>query len=73
MTAKKDFSNTLYDILADPVEEDNVAQDHRSKVGRLSKLLLAWRAGLAESPIETETGSLSYPWPEEAGKKKART
>jgi len=53
----------LYDIPNDPMEVDNVADNHPDVVSRLADKLLAWDAELPEAPVEPEAGNNAYPWP----------
>lgn len=54
----------LYDILADPTEVDNVADQNPPIVRRLSEMLLKWQATLSPGPVENVAGSNAYPWPQ---------
>ena len=53
----------LYDIFNDPTELDNVANQYKNLVNKLSRQLLKWQATLPLSPIENVAGSNTYPWP----------
>ena len=53
----------LYDIVNDPTELDNVADQYKSLVNKLSRQLLKWQATLPSGPIENVAGSNAYPWP----------
>jgi N-acetylgalactosamine-6-sulfatase len=54
----------LYDIPADPSEQDNLSDKHPVIVARLAEKSLAWQKTLLESPIEPATGRNGYPWPQ---------
>jgi N-acetylgalactosamine-6-sulfatase len=53
----------LYDILADPAEQNNLAGQHAGIVARLSAQALAWQQTLPPGPIEPAAGQNNYPWP----------
>ena len=53
----------LYDIVNDPTELDNIADQHADLVNKLSKKLLKWQATLPPGPVENVAGSNAYPWP----------
>ena len=53
----------LYDIVHDPGERDNVANEHPQLVESLAKKLLAWNATLPESPIDPQAGQADWPMP----------
>jgi hypothetical protein len=53
----------LYDIVNDPTELDNVANQHTGVVNKLSQQLLNWQKTLPPGPVEEVSGSNSYPWP----------
>jgi N-acetylgalactosamine-6-sulfatase len=53
----------LYDIVNDPTELDNVANQHSGLVSKLSKKLLKWQTTLPPGPVEQVAGSNAYPWP----------
>jgi hypothetical protein len=53
----------LYDIVNDPTELDNVADQHPDIVKKLSRQLLKWQKTLPSGPIEEVAGSNAYPWP----------
>ena len=53
----------LYDIFNDPTELDNVANQYKSLVNKLSRQLLKWQATLPPGSIENVAGSNAYPWP----------
>jgi arylsulfatase A-like enzyme len=53
----------LYDIPADPMELNNVADEHADVVARMRKAVLAWYKTLPEAPADPSAGSNAYPWP----------
>jgi len=53
----------LYDIVNDPTELDNVANQHTGIVNKLSQQLLNWQKTLPPGPVEEVAGSNAYPWP----------
>ena len=53
----------LYDIVNDPTELDNVANQNAGLVNKLSQKLLKWQATLPPGPVEDAAGSNAYPWP----------
>lgn len=55
----------LYNIIADPGERDNIANEHPDQVAALKKELLEWYATLPESPIEPIAGQAPWRWPGE--------
>jgi len=57
----------LYDIPADPMEVDNLADANQGIVIKMSEHLLAWHAALPKSPIAPNAGAIAYPWPEASG------
>jgi len=55
----------LYDIPADPSEQNNLAAQHAELVARLAQRALAWQKTLPEGPVEPAAGKNDYPWPKE--------
>jgi len=55
----------LYNIPADPGEQDNVADEHPEIVERLAKQVLAWQKTLPPGLVEPSAGKNDYPWPAE--------
>lgn len=55
----------LYDILADPGEQNNLAGQHPDVVKRLGDRVLAWHATLPKGPLDPGAGKNDYPWPKE--------
>jgi N-acetylgalactosamine-6-sulfatase len=53
----------LYHIPSDPMELDNVADEHPDLVRDLSERVLAWQATLPDGPVDADAGSNAYPWP----------
>ncbi|MHC4725947.1 MAG: sulfatase family protein [Planctomycetota bacterium] len=53
----------LYDIVKDPTELDNVADQYPNIVKKLSQQLLKWQKTLPPGPVEEVAGSNAYPWP----------
>ncbi len=53
----------LYDILKDPTELDNLADQHPDIVKKLSQQVLEWQKTLPPGPIDQTAGSDAYPWP----------
>lgn len=53
----------LYDIPADPMELNNLAEGHPETVEPMSRDVLAWQATLPPGPIHGSAGSNAYPWP----------
>ncbi|MFA5058506.1 MAG: sulfatase-like hydrolase/transferase [Opitutaceae bacterium] len=56
----------LYDMDADPGEQDNLASQHPDLVARLSAQALAWQKTLPPGVIEPGAGKCDYPWPKAA-------
>jgi arylsulfatase A-like enzyme len=54
----------LFHIPGDPMELNNLAQQHPHRVEEMTEALLAWHADLPEGPISPSAGSNAYPWPE---------
>ncbi len=53
----------LYDVVADPGEYQNEAEDHPEIVERLAAEVLAWQKTLPPGMIEEAAGKNDYPWP----------
>ncbi|KPK37870.1 MAG: hypothetical protein AMJ65_13640 [Phycisphaerae bacterium SG8_4] len=53
----------LYDIVSDPTELDNVADQNPAIVRKLSERLLRWHKSLPAGPVDDVAGSNAYPWP----------
>jgi N-acetylgalactosamine-6-sulfatase len=53
----------LYDIVNDPTEVDNLANQYPKVAEKLSKKVLAWRKTLPPGPCYRTAGSNEYPWP----------
>ncbi|MHC4432478.1 MAG: sulfatase family protein [Planctomycetota bacterium] len=53
----------LYDIVSDPTELDNVADQNPEVVRELSERLLKWQKTLPAGPFDDAAGSNAYPWP----------
>jgi len=53
----------LYDIGNDPTELDNLADQNREIVGKLSEKVLEWQKTLPPGPMDAAAGSNEYPWP----------
>lgn len=53
----------LYDIPADPAEQNNLAGQRAEIVSRLSAQALDWQQTLPPGPIEPVAGKNNYPWP----------
>ncbi len=53
----------LYDIPADPVELNNLADRHPEVVEHLATQVLAWQRTLPEGPVHRDAGSNAWPWP----------
>lgn len=54
----------LYDIPADPSEQNNVSKQHASVVKRLAAKALAWQKTLPPGMVEPSAGKNSYRWPQ---------
>ena len=54
----------LYNVLEDPGEVDNRANEFPAIVKNLSKQLLQWNKTLPESPIHEDAGKKTYAWPQ---------
>ena len=53
----------LYDIPADVLEQNNLAEQHPDVVARLSEKALAWQKTLPPGAVEPAAGRNSFPWP----------
>ncbi len=53
----------LYDIVKDPGELNNLAEDKRSIVKKMKKELLSWHKTLPLGPSDQGAGSDEYQWP----------
>ncbi len=53
----------LYDVVADPSETDNLADQRTKLVQLLSAEALAWQATLPPGPVHNGAGGNSYNWP----------
>jgi arylsulfatase A-like enzyme len=53
----------LYDLVRDPTQLDNLADQHPAIVARLSKSILDWQKTLPPSPVEPTAGRSDYRWP----------
>lgn len=53
----------LYDIPADPSEQDNIARQHPDVVERMASRVLDWQKTLPTGPFDRDAGSNAYPWP----------
>lgn len=56
----------LYDIPADPGEQNNLVDRQPDVVKRLSKQALEWQATLPKGTLDPGAGKNKYPWPKEA-------
>ena len=54
----------LYDVVADPVELDNLANEFPDVVAELSTAVLAWQDTLPSGPFDEDAGDNAYPWPQ---------
>ena len=54
----------LYDILTDPSEFNNLADQSKVLVRLLSADALAWQATLPPGPVDNDAGGNSYDWPQ---------
>ncbi len=59
----------LYDIPADPSEQNNLADRQPDEVKRLSKQALGWQATLPKGTLDPGAGKNEYPWPKETSKR----
>lgn len=55
----------LYDVVADPKESDNLANEYPDVVNILSTEALVWQASLPPGPYANDAGSDEYNWPQE--------
>jgi len=53
----------LYDIAADPSEQNNLASQQADVVARLSEKVLAWQKTLPPGMADPSAGKNDYPWP----------
>jgi N-acetylgalactosamine-6-sulfatase len=53
----------LYDVLADPTEVDNLADQNPNIVKKLSEALLEWQKTVTKGNFIAGAGSNEYPWP----------
>jgi len=53
----------LFDVVRDPMQLANVADEHPDVVARLADQLLAWSTALPEGPRDPAAGRNAYPWP----------
>jgi N-acetylgalactosamine-6-sulfatase len=53
----------LYDVIADPMESDNLADEHPQIVSDLSAELFSWQATLPIGVVYP-SGASDYPWPQ---------
>lgn len=53
----------LFDIVADPGEQLNIAAAHATVVDRLAKQALTWQATLPPGYVDPAAGRQDYPWP----------
>jgi arylsulfatase A-like enzyme len=53
----------LYDLVRDPTQLDNLADQHPAIVARLSKRILDWQKTLPPGPVEPPAGRSDYRWP----------
>jgi hypothetical protein len=61
----------LYDVLRDPTQLDNVAEQHADVVERLASRVLAWQKTLPPGPVEPSAGKSDYAWPGQVNQKPA--
>ena len=54
----------LFDVPADPMELDNLAEANPETVERLADRVTAWQTELPDGPLDSDAGSNAYPWPE---------
>lgn len=53
----------LYDIIKDPGEVDNLANEYPDVVKDLSNQMIQWYQTLPESPVHKDAGCKTYVWP----------
>lgn len=53
----------LYNLNEDPMEVDNVADQHPDIVESMAEELLAWQKTLPPGPVDPLAGRNDYPWP----------
>lgn len=53
----------LYDVRRDPMQVDNVAEQHRDVVERMAAQVIAWSKELPAGPFDPGAGLVNYPWP----------
>ncbi len=53
----------LYDVVADPGEQSNLAAAHPELVGPFADELIGWSSSLPPGPIDPGAGRADYPWP----------
>ncbi|MHC4428336.1 MAG: hypothetical protein ACYS0D_07000, partial [Planctomycetota bacterium] len=53
----------LYNLVSDPMELDNVANENPAIVADMAAQLVAWQDGLPECLGCEAEGDNSYPWP----------
>ena len=53
----------LYNIINDPGEVDNRANEYPGVVKDLSNILIKWLNTLPQSPVHPDAGKINYPWP----------
>ena len=53
----------LYDLIADPMESDNLADEHPQIVSDLSAEVFAWQSTLPIGVVYP-SGAFGYPWPQ---------
>lgn len=55
----------LYEVLKDPGESKNIAEQHPEIVKRLTEMGLTWQKSLPPGHFDKEAGRTDYPWPKE--------
>jgi N-acetylgalactosamine-6-sulfatase len=58
-----DSRSELFNIPADPMELNNVAESNPQVVEQLKNQVTAWQQELPEGPFDQDAGSNAYPWP----------
>ena len=53
----------LYNLVADPMEVDNVADRHPRVAWDLTEMLIEWQAGLGPCLMCEDEGDNTYNWP----------